>query len=440
MSGVYIEIIIIFFLILINGIFSMSEIAVLSARKVRLQQRSEDGDVAARSALQLAESPNRFLSTVQVGITLIGILSGALGGATLSDPLAAWISQTFPVLGPSSHELAVALVVLAITYFSLVLGELVPKRLALSDPERLAGIFAGPMKLLSKLTFPLVQVLTVSTDAMMRLLRVQVSDDPPVTEDEIKVLMEQGTQVGVFEQAETSMVEGVFRLGGRLVGALMTPRTEIEWLDLEDDLETNLTKVINSVHEHFPVAEGNLDAVQGVLRAKELLAGLRDGTPDLRELALPALFVPESTPALKLLEQLRSGSGNLALVMDEYGGLLGMVTLFDVMEAIVGDISTGGVPSEPMATLREDGSWLVDGTMPVDQFKDLLDLDELPEEQRVGFQTVAGYMLAQIGAIPRPGDHFEWSGWRFEVMDMDGLRVDKILAGKEKNLQGEEKG
>jgi putative hemolysin len=434
MSTTIFEVIIILLLIMANGIFSMSEIAVISARKMRLQQRAEDGVKGAQTALELAESPNRFLSTVQIGITLIGILSGALGGATLSEPLAEWIGQV-PALKPISTQLAVGLVVLVITYLSLVLGELIPKRFGLSDPERVAIRLAGPMKFLSRLIYPAVQLLTASTDAAMRLLRVRDSLDPPVTEEEIKGLMEQGTQVGVFEQAETNMIEGVFRLSGRMVGALMTPRTEIEWLDLDDGLEVNLTKVINSAHEHFPVAEGNLDNVFGVVRTKDLLAALRINKEDWRELVQPALFVPVSTTALKLLEQLRSASGNLALVMDEFGGLVGMVTLFDVMESIVGDISVYGGPIEPMAIQRDDGSWLVDGMMPVDQFKELIDVDELPGEERIGYQTVAGFMLAQIGAIPQPGVYFVGEIYQYEVMDMDGLRIDKVLVMKRDKIE-----
>ncbi len=434
MPAVIIEIIVILLLIAANGIFSMSEIAVISSRKLRLQQRAEDGDTGARAALELAESPNRFLSTVQVGITLIGILSGAVGGATLSQPLAAWIAQV-PALKASSRELAVGIVVLLITYLSLVIGELLPKRLGLADPERVASRLAAPMKFLSQTLYPVVQLLTASTDTAVRFLRIKPPDEPPVTEDEIKGLMEQGEQVGVFEEAETDLVEGVFRLAGRMVGALMTPRTEIEWLDLNDSLDENLAKILSSPHEHFPVADGNLDNVLGIVRAKDLLGMIHDRAVDLRALAQPALFIPESTTALKLLDQLRTASGNLALVMDEFGGLLGMVTLFDVMEAIVGEISVLGRAVEPLATQREDGSWLIDGALPVDRFKELLGVDALPDEERVGYQTVAGFMLARLGAIPRPGEHFEWGAFHFEVVDMDGLRVDKVLVDKRDTIE-----
>ncbi|MBI4926340.1 MAG: HlyC/CorC family transporter [Anaerolineae bacterium] len=420
------NVLIILLLIIANGVFSMSEIAVISSRKVRLQQTADDGDESSRVALDLAEKPNQFLSTIQVGITLIGTLSGALGSAVFSEPLAARIAQV-EVLKPYAGSLSVAIVVLSITYLSLVVGELVPKQLALADPERIARAVARPMQFLSKLTYPIVRILSLSTELVIRMMRLRETNEPPVTEEEIRVLMEQGTEVGVFDKAETHMVEGVFRLGGRLVGAVMTPRTDIEWLDLDDDLEISMAKVKASPHQHFPLAEGSLDNVHGIVRAKDFLFGVQENNLDLLKMAQPALFVPESTSALKLLELLRSASGNLALVMDEYGGVLGLVTLFDVMEAIVGVISIEGRPAQPLATQREDGSWLVDGTMPVDQFKDLLDRDELPDEARIGFQTVAGFMLARIGDIPRPGQHFTWDAFRFEVMDMDGLRVDKVL-------------
>ncbi len=430
MPAIVIEIFIILALILANGVFAMSEIALLSSRKVRLAQRAEDGEQSAKTALNLVESPNRFLSTIQVGITLIGILAGALGGATLAEPMAKWIAQA-PYLAASSRELSVALVVILITYFSLVIGELVPKRLALSNPEGIAMSLAGLMSFISKLAYPVVQLLSLSTEGVLRLIRVKAPDEPPVTPEEIRVLMEQGTEVGVFEQAETNMVEEIFRLGDRLVGALLTPRTEIEWLDVDDSLDVNIRKVIASEHEYIPVAQSNLDNVLGILRAKDFLAELRGGDADLLALCRPALFIPESISALRLLDQLRTASGHLALVLDEFGGLLGMVTLYDVMEAIVGEFTSKDDQNQFMATRRDDGSWLIDGLMPIDRFKDLIDMDELPEEDRVGYQTVAGFLLSEIGAIPRVGDKFVYQNWEFEVVDMDGFRVDKVLATKD---------
>jgi putative hemolysin len=420
------EIILILTLILANGVFSMSELAVLTARKVRLQQRAEDGNRGARTALEIAQAPNRFLSTVQVGITLIGILTGALGGVGLTGPLAAWISRV-PILIPYADAIAVFIIVSLITYFSLVLGELVPKRLALADPERIAAFVARPMRLLSRLVTPLVSLLDTTTGLVIRLLRVRPSDEPPITQDEIKDLFTQGTRVGVFEAAETSMVEGVLRLGDRRVGALMTPRTDIEWLDLDDPIDANVKAIIESPHSIFPLARGNLDSLLGIVRAKDILAVGEAGAQDLTTLVIPAVYIPESTPALAALEKLRAAPGNLAIVIDEFGGVLGMVTLFDVMEAVIGAISLEGVPPPPPAVRREDGSWLIDGMMPVDQFKELFSIDNFPDEERVGYQTVAGLVLSVFQQIPTPGQHSSMYGLRFEVVDMDGLRVDKVL-------------
>ena len=426
MSPYLLEIVLILILILANGVFAMSELAVLSARKVRLQQRADDGNRGAQSALEIAQAPNRFLSTVQVGITLIGILTGALGGAGLTDPLSAWISQ-LPILTPFADEIAVFIIVSLITFFSLVLGELVPKRLALADPERIAAGVARPMRFLSRLVTPLVSLLDATTGLVFRLLRIRPSDELPITQDEIKDLFYQGTKVGVFEAAETSMMEGVLRLGDRLVGALMTPRTDIEWLDLDDPIEANVKAIIESPHSIFPLARGNLDSLIGIVRAKDILAAGEAGAQDLTTFVVPAVYIPESTPALAALEKLRAAPGNLAVVIDEFGGVLGMVTLFDVMEAVIGAISLEGVTPPPPAVRREDGSWLIDGMMPVDQFKEIFNIDNFPDEERVGYQTVAGLVLSVFREIPRPGQHNTLYGLRFEVVDMDGLRVDKVL-------------
>jgi magnesium and cobalt exporter, CNNM family len=430
LSDFFVQLAIILALVIANGVFSMAELAVVSSRKVRLQQRAEDGDLKAKAALFLAESPNRFLSTVQVGITLIGTLAGALGGAGLSVEFEYLISLS-PVLRPYAHGLALGLVVLLVTYLTLVIGELVPKRLALADPEGIAANMAGPMKFLSKVVRPVIWLLSISTEGVLHLLRVQRAENLPVTPEEITGLMEQGEEVGVFEETETDIVESVFRLGDLRAGALMTPRTDIDWLDLDEPFEVNRQRIMDSPHTHFPVAQGSLDNVQGVLRGKDVLARITDGLKvDLREMIQPARFIPESMPAFEVLELLKGASGNLALVIDEFGGLVGMVTLFDVMEAIVGGISERGEPVVPEALQREDGSWLVEGMMRIDEFKKLFDIDELPEESRAGYQTVGGFIMTMIGAVPQPGQHFECCGWRYEVLDMDGLRVDKVLVSK----------
>lgn len=420
------NILLLVFLILLNGALAMAEIAVISSRQIRLQQRVEDGDKLAETALELMRSPSHFLSTVQIGITLIGILAGAVGGAQLATPLAEWIGR-ISWFYPYRQELALILVVLVITYLSLVLGELLPKRAAQLNPEEIAVRVAPWMKWLGKVTHPLVVLLGTSTDLLLKLLGWQKALSPTLTEEEIKGIIEQGVESGIIEQRETDMIEGVLRLGDRLVSAFMTPRTEIEWLDIEDAWEANREYIINSTHNYFPVARGNLDNVLGIVNAKELLAVASQQPVDLKDYLKPALFLPESTTALKALEALRTASGNLALILDEYGGLQGMITLFDLMEAIVGEIPSYGEEMGQAIIRREDGSLLVDGSLSVDVFKQLLQVDELPEEERIGYQTVAGFVLAQMGTIPSVGQHFEWNRYRFEVVDRDGLRIDKIL-------------
>lgn len=424
------EFLIILILVLANGAFSMSELAVVSSRKVRLQQRAENGDKGAEAALALTESPTRFLSTVQIGITLIGTLTGAYGGAQLSGGLRTLLEQV-PYLRPIAGTLSVLLIVLLITYLSLVLGELVPKRLAMTNPEGVAAAISRPMAGLSRVASPLVHFLSWSTEMVVRLMGIKKSADPPVTPEEITVLMEQGEEVGIFEEAETDIVESVFRLSDLYVEALMTPRKEIDWVDADEPLEETLRYVMDSPHNHFPVAKGDLDNVVGILRGKDLLARTTENVPfDLLDLTQPAQFIPESMPAFQALEVLKFASGNLVLVIDEYGGIQGMVTLFDVMEAMVGGISEQGEPVEPLAVQREDGSWLIEGMMRIDALKDLLDVDSLPEEDRIGYQTVGGFVMAQLGSVPTVGQSFEANGWKIEVVDMDGMRVDKILANK----------
>jgi len=425
-----IELVLIFLLLVLNGVFAMSEIAVISARKLRLQQRAEDGDRGARAALELNENPNRFLSTVQIGITLIGVLTGAVGGATLAERLAEVVAASkIPWLASAAEGLSLAVVVLLTTYFSLVIGELIPKRLALSNPEKIARRVSPWMRILAWLTAPIVHLLSWSTDIGLKLIGAPASEEPPVTEEEIKGLMEQGTQVGIFETAEQDMVSSVFRLGGRYVDALMTPRTEIEWIDLDEPFEDIRRQIIVSGHTRFPAGKGGLDNVQGILLARDFLTRCMESSApvDIEELLQPPLFVPDSMSALKVLQMLKDAGMHVALVIDEYGGLLGMVTLYDILKAIVGAIPQAGDAAEPQAIRREDGSWLLDGLMQVDDFKELLDLDDLPDEDRLGYQTLGGFVMSQLGSIPVSGEHFEWRRLRFEVMDMDGRRVDKIL-------------
>jgi putative hemolysin len=427
MPSVSFEVLVIVLLIIINGIFAMSEIAVVSARKTRLQQRAEEGNPKARAALDLANNPNQFLATIQIGITLIGILAGAFGGATIARQLDAMLSD-IPWLAPYSHPLSLGLVVLAITYLSLVVGELVPKRLALNSPERVATAIATPMQLLSRVAYPAVHLLGLSTEVLLRALGMKPSTEPPVTEEEIRALLEQGTQAGMFEAAEQEMVERVFRLGDRRVSAVMTPRTEIAWLDRRALAEATRHIITTSVHSRFLVADGSLDNILGVVHAKDLLAHILSGqTLDLAATLQQPLYVPESMRALKTLELFKQSATHIALVIDEYGGIQGLVTPSDILEAIVGDLPEAGEQLEPLAVQREDGSWLLDGMLPVDEFKDLFDLDDLPGEDQGIYQTLAGFVIMQLGRIPVVADYFEWDGLKIEVVDMDGNRVDKVL-------------
>ncbi|MEN4041117.1 MAG: hemolysin family protein [Anaerolineaceae bacterium] len=414
-------------LILANGLFAAAEIALVSARRVRLEQRAEEGNAAAKTALELSNAPNRFLSTVQIGITLVGILSGALGGATLSEYLAPEIAR-IPFIEPAAEVIALVLVVLLITYFSLVMGELIPKRLALNNPEGIAMLAARPMNLLSRLTSPLVTFLGKSTDLGLRIIGVRLSEEPPITEEELIGLLEQGTRVGVFAEAEQDIVQSVFRFGDRRVDSVMTPRTEMAWLDMDAPLAETIQKAVESQYSLLPVSKGDLDNVQGILEVKDLLvAHLNDQPVDLRQLIKQPFFVPESIPMLRVLEEVRARGLTLAIVLDEYGGVLGMVTLIDILKALVGDIPTADDAFEPLVVRRPDGSWLIDGLMRVDELMELLDLDALPDQERVGYQTLGGMIMSLSGEIPTTGQSLQALGYQFEVVDMDGRRVDKVL-------------
>jgi putative hemolysin len=427
MSSVLSETVIVVLLLIANGLFAMSEIAVVSARKARLQQWANEGNAKARAALELANAPNQFLSTIQIGITLIAILAGAFGGATIGKKLAAAL-EALPFLAPYSHAIALGVVVLSITYVSLIVGELVPKRLALNSPERIAAVVAPPMHALSRLASPVVRLLSLSTDGVLRVLGVRPAVEPPVTEEEIRLLLEQGAQAGMFEAAEQAMIERVFRLGDRRVAGVMTPRTEIVWLDHQASLEEMRRIVTESVHSRFLIAQGTLDNVLGVVHAKDLLARTLVGQPiDLMALVQQPLYVPESMRALTVLESFKQSGTHIALVIDEYGGIQGLVTPSDILEAIVGDIPSAGEHREPQAVQREDGSWLLDGMLSVDEFKELFHLSTLPGEEQGVYQTLAGFVIMQLGRIPAAADHFEWEGLRFEVVDMDANRIDKVL-------------
>jgi putative hemolysin len=430
------EILIILLLVLANGLFAMSEMAVVSARKTRLQQLANQGDRRAQVALDLANSPNRFLSTVQIGITLVGILAGAFGGATLSQSIAETASRV-PALEPYSGAIGLFAVVLLITYLSLVVGELVPKRLALNAPEKIATNIAVPMQLLSAIAAPVVHLLSASTELGLRLFGVGPTEtEPLVTEDEIKVLLEQGREAGMFEAAEQDMVERIFRLDDQPVSALMTPRPDIVWLNLSSSAEENRLKITQSDHTRFPVCQGTLDNVLGIIHITDLLARSMGGEPlDLTATLRQSLFVPETTRALRILEMFKKSDTHIALAVDEYGVIQGIVTLNDILEAIIGDLPSVGQSEEVSAVQREDGSWLLDGMLSIEKFKDLFAIARLPGEEMGNYQTLGGFVITHLGRIPAAAEHFEWGGFRFEVMDMDGNRVDKMLVMPLHDLQ-----
>jgi putative hemolysin len=414
------EIILIFVLILANGVFAMSEIAVVSSRKARLQQLSNEGNRAASAAL--AENPNRFLSTVQIGITLVGIFAGAYGGATLAEPLAEWLDDV-PALAPYADGLSLAVVIMIITYLSLVLGELVPKRLALTRPEAIASLVAAPMSLLSRLAAPLVWLLSASTGAVLRLFRVKEDKEETVSEEEITVLLGQATQAGVFHEAEQELVKNVFWLGDRSAGSLMLPRRDIAWLDLNATPEDIRSALKHHPYNRFVVAEGNLDKVLGFVEVRRLLSSYLEGVvPKLADLLEPPLYFPETTPALKVLERFRDTGVPFGLVLDEYGGVEGLITLNNVLETLVEDED-----EETRIVEREDGSWLLDGLLGIDEFKERFAITALPGEDDHDFRTLGGFVVTYLGHIPKVGEAFQWQSLHFEVLDMDGHRVDKLL-------------
>ena len=423
----WMEVVLILVLLLANGVFAMSEMAIVSARKTRLRQRAEAGDQAAKKALDLAEHPNRFLSTVQVGITLIGILAGAYGGATVAEQLAVYVERV-PALAEYAAEIAFASVVAVVTFLSLVIGELVPKRIALLHPEAIARVVAGPMHLLSVLATPVVNVLTASTDAILRLLGVRKTKQPTVTEEDISALIEEGTAAGVFEEEEQDLVEGIFSLGDLKVEAIMTPRMRMDWLDLEDSPEVNREKMIEHRHSYFPVCEGGIDNLLGVVNVKDLWARmLQDAETDPRAELRDPLVVPATLRALRLLEKLRETGTRVAIVVDEHGGVEGIVTLNDVLEEITGDLRR--TPRPPIVR-RDDGSWLVEATLKVDEFFEGVGLDPRGTP-RGDYTTVGGMLTNELGHIPTEGEKVSVWGLRFEVVDMDGWRVDKVLVSRE---------
>ncbi|HET9821103.1 MAG TPA: hemolysin family protein [Burkholderiaceae bacterium] len=416
------------FLILLNGVFAMSEMALTASRKARLQVMVEAGEPGAQTAIELHEKPTKFLSTVQIGITSIGILNGIVGEAAFSQPLAGWLAATFPLVGQKAASIsATGLVVVIITFLTIIFGELVPKRLGQLFPETIARLVATPMNWLSAATRPFVALLSVTTEAMLRLLGIRGMAGRSVTEEEIAASLEEGLDAGVIEEQEHQMVRNVFRLDERQIGSMMLPRAEIAWLDAEAPLDDTLARMAEHRHTRYPVCRGDLSDVVGVLPAQALVGPLARGErPSISELVTPPVFVPETLTGMELLEQFRGSDNELVFVVDEYGEVQGVITVRDLLEAITGEFAapTG---EDAWVVARPDGSWLVDGLIPVPELKDRLGLKALPEEDRGRYNTLAGMIMLLLGRLPRASDHVEWEGWRFEVVDMDGKRIDKVL-------------
>ena len=421
------EIAILFTLILLNGLFAMSEIALVTARKARLQKHIDEGDKGAIAAIELGQDPTRFLSTIQIGITSIGILNGIVGEAVLAKPVAAWL-RGLGVQSPASDYAATALVVISITYFSIVLGELVPKRLGQMGPEAVARRVARPMHWLATITKPFVKLLSGSTHLVLRIFGLHNVEAPAVTEEEIHAMLVEGSDAGVIEQHEHTMLRNVFRLDDRQLGSLMVPRGDIVALDPDVSWEDNLKRVEESEHARYPVARHGLQEILGVTSARQLLKkALHHEVPDLRSDLQAPVYVPETLTGMELLENFRSTGSMLAFVVDEYGEVLGMVTLRDLMEVITGEFKPRNV-EDAWAIRREDGTWLLDGLIPIPELKDRLELRNVPEEDKGRYHTLSGLVMLLLGRVPDTADYVEWEGWRLEVMDMDGKRIDKVLA------------
>jgi putative hemolysin len=422
------QIAILFLLVLLNAIFTMAEMAIVSARKARLQNLAERGHEGARIALELKRDPGRFLSTMQIGITVIAILAGSFGGATLGESFATYLETIPGFIGRYAHAIAIGSVVIAISYASLIIGELVPKRIALSRPELIASRFARLMRVFSTIMAPAVWLLSTSTDIVLRVLPLKLGEQSPVTEEEINLMLREGAAAGHFHVGETTIAQMALRLGDRRISAVMTPRTKVEWLNLADSEEENKKKIAASQNSRFPVIDGDPNAVAGIIQVKDLLDAQLEGKPaDLRALLRPPLYLPNTVTALRALEMLKKSGEPMALVVDEYGDFEGVVTLTDIMEALVGDIATPGEEENPPVVTRDDGSWLIDGMVPIDEVKDVIGLKHLPGEETGDFQTLGGFMMAQVNRVPRVADHFIVEGYRFEVVDMDGRRVDRVL-------------
>lgn len=419
-------------LLLMNGFFAMAELAIVSARRPRLRQMAEEGKgEGAKKALELAEDPSSFLSVVQIGVTLNSILTGAFSGATLAEPFGAYLN-TIPQLAPHGEAIALAVTVASVTYLSLIIGELVPKRIGLSYAEPIAVRLAGFMQGFAILVSPIVWILRFSTDLLLKLLRLDKQETTAVTEDEVKSMIAEGTESGVFMPAEKKMLEGVMRLTDRSVRTIMTPRIDVAWLGIEDKIEDSLKIIRESGNSRFPVARGDMEEVLGVVYAKDLLnAHLHGKALNLSSVMRQPLVVPDTTPVMRLLDQFKQSRQHLAIVIDEYGSVEGLVTLTDILEAIIGDVPEVGQSDDGKPVRRTDGSWLIDGMMPIDEVETLIHVKGMRDGE--GYHTIAGFVIGKLGRIPKAGDFFHFADARFEVMDMDGRRVDKVLVNPPAN-------
>ena len=440
MIGTTLKIIIILVLIIFTGYLSMAELAVVSIRRAKMQKYLEDGNQNAQIVFDLLEDPNEFLSTVQIGISLIGVLTGAFGGVTLAKPLAQYISFI-----PYAEPVSVAIVVIVTTYLTLVIGEIVPKVIALNDPERVSLKVAKSMVVLSTISKPVSFILAKSSSFLLWLMRIENRTDDTVTEEEIKLMIEEGREDGTIEQEEEAIIKRVFKLDDQKVESIMTPRNEIIWIDLEDDRELNKVKIIESKRSIFPIASGELDDFIGVVQAKDILSAMFSGDEfDVHKIVKEPLVVSEHLETLELLKEFKENQGyvHMCLVVDEFGSVEGLITLNDLLEGIVGDIPGIDEEDEPKAIERDDGTWLIDGRYPIDRFKELFDFkDNLPDEEEDGYTTLAGFILSISGTIPDEEDKYECGRFIFEIVDIDGHQIDKVLVTdlgpQEPNEEGE---
>ncbi|MBA4251476.1 MAG: hypothetical protein C0425_07650 [Chlorobiaceae bacterium] len=421
------EIIIILILLIANGVFALSEIAIVSSRKTKLETLAKKGNKRAETALILANSPSIFLSTIQTGITLIGIFAGVFSGATMADEFAAVINL-IPPLQPYSELLGFILIVIIITYFSLIIGELVPKRIAMNNPEKFAIIVAPAMLLLANIGKPIIKILGFSTELILKILNIKQKSEVSVAEDEIKMLISEGTKTGEIEKTEQELFESVFSLGDKRVEAFMTPRAKIEWLDLNAPDEENIKKIKKSIYSKIPVCDGDIENIVGIIRVNSLLSDPNwENNLNLRERVIIPIIIPEGTKALKLLEIFKENKKHFAIIINEFGGVQGLITINDIVEELVGTMPIEEELPEPLAIQREDGSWLLDGAIGLNQFKEILKIESIDGEETGAFQTLGGFVMMKLGKVPKSGDKFYFNNLCFEIVDMDRNRVDKVL-------------